>query len=56
LHFYNISQASLEELRYQFLLGKDLGYVSQIDYEKFAIAAEEVSKVISGWIRSQAAH
>ena len=53
LHFYNMAQGSLEELRYQVLLAKDLKYISAQQYEKFIIEAEEVSKLLFGWIKSQ---
>ncbi len=53
LNFYNIAQGSLEELRYQMFLAKDLGYVTKGEYEKFNILAEESSKVLNGWIKSQ---
>jgi four helix bundle protein len=53
LHFYNISQGSLEELRYQMILARDLGYITKEEYEKFNLLAEEVSKVLNGWIKSQ---
>jgi len=53
LRFYNISQGSLEELRYQMILAKDLGYITPAEYEKFSMQAEETSKVLNGWIKSQ---
>jgi four helix bundle protein len=53
LHFYNISQGSLEELRYQMILARDLGYIAKEEYGKFNLLAEEVSKVLNGWIKSQ---
>lgn len=53
LHFYNIAQSSLEELRYQVLLSKDLNYISGNEYEKFVVMAEETSKILNGWIKSQ---
>ena len=53
LHFYNIAQASLEELRYQLLLARDLGYVSKQEFEKVSIQATEASKTLNGWVNSQ---
>ncbi len=53
LHFYNISQGSLEELRYQMILARDLGYITKGEYEKISLLAEEASKVLNGWIKSQ---
>ena len=31
IHFYNMSEGSLQELRYQFILARDLGYVRDSD-------------------------
>ena len=53
LHFYNIAQASLEEMRYQLRLAKDLEYISEIQFIGVSKMAEEVSKVLAGWIKSQ---
>lgn len=53
LHFYNISQGSLEELRYQLLLARDLKYITLQEYDNVIGMAEEASKVLSGWIKSQ---
>ncbi|MFA5990940.1 MAG: four helix bundle protein [Candidatus Doudnabacteria bacterium] len=52
-HFYNMSQSSLEELRYQLLLARDLRYVADDEYLKVISLAEEVSKLIKGWQKSQ---
>jgi four helix bundle protein len=53
LHFYNIAEASLEELKYQLLLAKDLKYVSEFKYQKVFERCEEVGKLIYGWIKIQ---
>jgi len=53
VHFYNIAQGSLEEVRYQMMLAKDLNYIKEIEYENFCALAEETSKVLNGWIKSQ---
>src|SRR3989344_6302647 len=34
VHFYNIAQGSLEELKYQLLLARDLHYLTADNYEK----------------------
>jgi|SRR6185437_1881096 len=52
LHFYNISQASLEELRYQLILSKDLNYISESQYKDVFVIAEEASKVLNGWVKN----
>lgn len=53
LRFYNIAQASLEELRYQTLLCRDLEYFNQQQYDYLSNLEEEVSKTLYGWIESQ---
>lgn len=52
LHFYNIVQGSLEELKYQLLLSKDLGYVSDDEQGRCEVLAEEVGKLIYSWARN----
>ncbi|MCL5436146.1 MAG: four helix bundle protein [Patescibacteria group bacterium] len=52
LHFYNIAQASLEELRYEILLGKDLNYLSETDYSDCEGLADEVARLIFSWMKS----
>lgn len=53
LHFYNISDGSLEELKYQLILAKDLKYINQSTYKVTLLLAEEVSKMLNSWIKSQ---
>lgn len=45
----NISQASLEELRYYFILAKDLGYV---DARLEWLDLDEVARLLGAYIRS----
>ena len=52
-HFYNIAEGSLEELRYHLILAKDLGYINQAKYNELEQSAEEVSKLLHGWIKTQ---
>ncbi len=53
LHFYNMASASLEELKYYFILSRDLKYISEIVYQSGLNLTEEVSKMLNGWIKSQ---
>jgi four helix bundle protein len=53
LHFYNIAESSLEEVKYQLLLAKDLKYFSYSEYENIVSQADEVGCVLNGWIKSQ---
>ena len=49
-NFYNISQGSLEELRYYLILAKDLGYYENI--VPLWDLCEEVGKMLNGLIKS----
>jgi len=49
-NFYNISQGSLEELKYYLILSKDLGYL--IDISFLQEHAEQVAKMLHGLINS----
>jgi len=53
LHFYNIADASLEEVRYQLLVAYDLGYLKNQEHNDVIALAEEVSKMLKSWIKSQ---
>ena len=53
VHFYNIAESSLEELKYQLLLSKDLKYITDEQYEKAFTLSEEVGRLINGWIKIQ---
>ena len=52
IHFYNIAQASLEELRYYFILCRDLGF--KIDHGPLADQADRVSRMLYGLMSSVA--
>jgi four helix bundle protein len=49
-HSYNIAQGSLEELRYYFILCRDLGY--RLEYESLATQADHVGRMLTGLIKS----
>lgn len=53
IHFYNMAEGSLEELKYQLLLAKDLKYIADQEYQKASDLAEEAGKLINGWIKIQ---
>ena len=50
--FLLISRGSLEELSYQMLLSKDLGYIGEKEYKEFFILATEVGKLLNGVVSS----
>lgn len=49
-HFYNISQGSLEELRYFIILCRDLGY--SVDVSMFLDRANKIGRMLTALIRS----
>jgi len=49
LRFYVIANSSLEELKYQILLAKDLNYINEEIYNKLMNLAEEVGKLLNSW-------
>ena len=50
VRFYNISEGSLEELKYYFIVSKDLGYIlSNVDEMTLA---ESVGRLLNGLINS----
>lgn len=53
VHFYNIAEASLEEVKYQLLLSRDLKYISDCDHKNIDDLANEVGKMLFGWLKSQ---
>lgn len=50
VHFYNIAQGSLEELRYYFILCRELG--CELDYASMAAQADQVSRMLTGLIKA----
>ena len=53
LNFYNMADASLEELKYQLFLSYELKYITEENYNEALALAEEVSKMLHGWVSSQ---
>ncbi|MCB0167104.1 MAG: four helix bundle protein [Anaerolineae bacterium] len=50
LRFYNIAEGSLEEVKYFFILSKDLNYISSAD--ELINQAEAVGRLLNGLITS----
>jgi len=50
--FVSIAKGSAGELKYYFLLAKDLGYISVEDYLPFRDQLDEVGKMLSGLVKS----
>ena len=53
LSFYNKADGSLEELRYQLLLSHDLHYIPQDELQIAEGLAQEVSRLLHAWSKSQ---
>ena len=53
LHFYNMADSSLEEVKYQLLLSFDLRYINSEEYQRLSGLSEEVSKMLNSWTKSQ---
>ena len=45
----NISEGSLDELTYYFILSNDLEYITNEEYEQLNCQCEEVSKLLSAY-------
>ena len=50
--FVGIARGSAGELKYHLLLAKDLGYLSEQQYETFKVEIDEISKMLSGLVKS----
>jgi four helix bundle protein len=53
LNFYNMSNSSLEELKYLVLVSFDLDIINNKTFSELAELAEETGRVLQGWIYSQ---
>lgn len=53
LHFYTVAQSSLEEVKYQLLVAKDLTYITETDYQNSVLLTDEVGKMLNAWRKSQ---
>jgi four helix bundle protein len=53
-NFYNIAQGSLEELRYYYILSRDLGYLKSPPAEPDAF--EVIRRMLHGLVRATISH
>ncbi|PLX28470.1 four helix bundle protein [Candidatus Parcubacteria bacterium] len=53
LRFYEIAMSSLEETKYFILLSKDLEYITITEARNLYKIANELGKVLRGWIKIQ---
>lgn len=49
LNFLNISEGSLEEVKYYILLSKDLEYISEKEFNSLDSMCDEVGRLINGY-------
>jgi len=52
LHFYNIARASAGEIRSQFYICLDQGYINHAESEKLIIMIKNIGRLISALMRS----
>lgn len=52
LHFYNISQGSLEETRNFLILSRDLEYITEIEITELKRQAAEISRMLNAYCQS----
>lgn len=52
LNYLNISEGSLEEVKYYLILANDLEYIDNTSFERLSLAAEEVGRLINGYEKS----
>ena len=50
-HFLNMSEGSLEELKYYLILSQDLKYLHEELYQKLFLISEEVGRLLSGFVK-----
>ena len=53
VNFYDIANGSLEEVKYQLLLSKDLGYINIDEYNGAVNLSENVGRMLYNWSKSQ---
>lgn len=52
LQFYHIAKGSLTELENQFMIARDVNYLTTADFRSFEVHCEIVGKLITGLIKS----
>jgi len=52
IHFLSISSGSCEEIKYQLLLSKDLGYIEKTTYDELTNEYSRVSKMLYRLVES----
>ena len=53
IRFYNMAEASLEEVKCQTMLSRDLGLIDHDTHKKICRIEDETGKMLQGWIKAQ---
>jgi len=53
IHFCNLSESSLEELKCQTMLAFDLHYIDEQMYKELSALEDETGRLLYGWIHAQ---
>jgi len=53
IRFYKISESSLEEVKCQSMLARDLSYLSSDEHQLLSQLKDEVGRLLYGWIKCQ---
>ena len=56
LQFLTVARGSVEEVKYQLLLARDLGYLNEGTYGEISAGYDETGKMLNGLIRSLKSH
>lgn len=56
LQFLTVARGSVEEVKYQLLLARDLGYVNEEAYTETSTGYDQVGRMLNGLIRSLKSH
>lgn len=52
VQFYSMGQGSLTELQNQIMIGRDVGFIPQLDFVKLEEQSIKIHKIMSGLIKS----
>jgi four helix bundle protein len=52
IYFCNVARGSVGELKYFMMLGRDLGYINSVIYERIANELDDISRMLYGLIKS----
>lgn len=53
IHYYKMAEGSLEEIKCQTMLSRDLTYLKKTDYDNLEDLQEQIGKLLHTWIKRQ---